>query len=321
LPSVFLFLLVAIVVKRLFDSYKTSLVSYLLAISVGFLIFGLGMGTYIRNMAWATERMLWEDAIEKTGNLARPYQNLATQYYVKKGRYDEAKSLLERSTNLEYAKTQYKAKLFHKLAAVSYKLGDYQEAFEYEKTALKIYPGVESHYTMVLSLIKMNRLDEALAEIASSFTSSIIHRRNYLNLAGKILIHQGRYHEALSYFNQAINFELNHFESLLNTGMALSKAGRFELGDRFLKIAQRIDSNDMILLMAFIENRARSNDEQIDWYLNRLLFSRNVFSIIQKVKELSENPVLMPLSEDILMPILSEKLDSMSQEMAGPRAR
>ncbi len=312
LPSVFLFLPVAMGICRLINRLKESYASYLLTVSVGLFIFGLGMGTHIRNMAWATERSLWEDAIEKTGELARPYRNLATQHYAKAGMYGEAIFLLEKSINLRYAKLQYRAKHFHNMAAIFYKLGAYQKAIQYEKEALKIYPGQESHYTMVLSLIQLERLDEALNEILSSSTKSVPHRRKYLNLAGKILIQKERYSEALVLFQQALKLDLNNFQSLLNIGISLSKIGRFDLSTRFLSIARRIAPHDLTLLMAFIEKGVRSDDAKTDQYLNKLFASRDVLSIIKSVKEIEKKPVLIPLSEHFIIPVLSEKIESIS---------
>ena len=61
----------------------------------------LGASTYIRNMAWATEKTLWEDAMQKAPGRARPAYNLAKYHYVREGRLDEALQLFSRALNLD----------------------------------------------------------------------------------------------------------------------------------------------------------------------------------------------------------------------------
>jgi hypothetical protein len=64
LPSLFLFLPVAAGFKKLLDIYqeKNRVFRSVLLYSSVLIIIIIGAGTYIRNMAWATEKALWEDA-------------------------------------------------------------------------------------------------------------------------------------------------------------------------------------------------------------------------------------------------------------------
>ena len=48
-------------------------------------------------MAWATQKTLWEDTIEKAPGRARPYQNLARGYYERIGKMDKALELYEKA--------------------------------------------------------------------------------------------------------------------------------------------------------------------------------------------------------------------------------
>ena len=79
LPSMFLFLPIAAGFKWLYDycsANKQPLTGVLTGLLV-LLIVCLGVGTYVRNLAWATEISLWRDAMKKAPQSARPLTNLA----------------------------------------------------------------------------------------------------------------------------------------------------------------------------------------------------------------------------------------------------
>ena len=46
------------------------------------------MSTYLRNMAWASEKTLWEDALKKAPNSTRAHHNLAWAHYERIKNYD-----------------------------------------------------------------------------------------------------------------------------------------------------------------------------------------------------------------------------------------
>ena len=103
LPSLFLFFPVTMGLKWLLDFYrdKKSLIYQVLLSFTALLILGLGFGTYVRNMAWATEKSLWEDAVAKAPKSGRPLHNLAWGYFERIGRYDQAMQLYQKSQTSE----------------------------------------------------------------------------------------------------------------------------------------------------------------------------------------------------------------------------
>jgi len=91
LPSIFIFLPVADFLVKKATSYR-SIHPQRLRIIFMFsclLLFVLGTGTYIRNMAWISEQSLLHDTFEKSPNNARTSNNLANEY-LKEGLYDHA---------------------------------------------------------------------------------------------------------------------------------------------------------------------------------------------------------------------------------------
>ena len=87
LPSLFLFLPVAVAIKWLLDYYKkrNRSLAVILVAFVTILLILLGTGTYTRNRVWLTERTLWEDAAKKAPGSNRPLHNLAWAYYERIG--------------------------------------------------------------------------------------------------------------------------------------------------------------------------------------------------------------------------------------------
>jgi tetratricopeptide (TPR) repeat protein len=103
LPSLFIFFPVAAGIKWVLDYYRDRkrTMHAVIVSFVTLLIMGLGIGTYVRNIAWASEKTLWEDALQKAPNSKRPYHNLAWGYYWKIGLHDKAIEMYEKSLSFQ----------------------------------------------------------------------------------------------------------------------------------------------------------------------------------------------------------------------------
>ena len=143
LPSLFLFLPISAGIKWLIDYYRENRVSmYIVIVSfVTLLLIGLGTGTYIRNMAWATEKSLWEDAMTKAPGRARSVYNVAKYSYFEAGYFEEALELYEKALTLKASKPEYfKALLLNGMASIYYLKNDNEKAIELYKKALNHFP-------------------------------------------------------------------------------------------------------------------------------------------------------------------------------------
>ena len=138
LPSFFLFVPVAAGIMGLLDYYreKNKLIHHAIITFVVLTIAGFGAGTYIRNLAWQSEKSLWEDAVVKAPNSGRAWHNLALSHYTPAGRFKEALLLYRKALTLEKNNIHQESLIYSNMAASFYYQGDYKQAAQYWTKAL-----------------------------------------------------------------------------------------------------------------------------------------------------------------------------------------
>jgi tetratricopeptide (TPR) repeat protein len=318
LPSLFVFLPVSIGIKRLLDYYRDkknplfgTLVTFVILLLVGF-----GSGTYIRNMAWSTERSLWEDAVKKAPGMMRPVHNLAWTH-ARAGHYDKAMELYEKSLVLEGHSIYHRLVTLNSMGNIQLSRGNYEKAAELWKEALDIYPKhAELHYGLALTLTKLRDWEEALANIEKSI-SIRPRRHDYFNLKGEILLNQGRPKEALSYFRKALKLKPGYRKAIVNTGISLSLMEEYERAEWFLKSVVSTDPRHVSALLWLIEINLRTNDkEDTDRYVDRLFALVQVTGLIPVLKDLLDENIMVAASQDLLVREIARKLRGKSMKIA-----
>jgi tetratricopeptide (TPR) repeat protein len=164
LPSLFLFMPVAQGIKVGIKRYGTSPSNLprLLNIGVLLLVVALGTGTYVRNMAWANERTLWEDTLFKAPNSIRAHHELAYQYYEKSGQYDAALSLYHQGLQLSGQSIYEKALSLNNIASIHFTRGEYDLAEMYWKKAITSFPKYKNaYYRLSLTQKRLGKRQEA----------------------------------------------------------------------------------------------------------------------------------------------------------------
>ena len=164
LPSLFLFMPVAQCIKVGIKRYGTlsSNLPRLLNMGVVLLVIALGTGTYVRNMAWANERTLWEDTLSKAPNSIRAHHELAFQYYEKNGQYDAALALYHRGLQLEGQNIYEKALSLNNIASIHFTRGEYDLAEMSWKKAIASFPKYKNaYYRLSLTQTKLGKWREA----------------------------------------------------------------------------------------------------------------------------------------------------------------
>ena len=274
LPSLFLFLPVAAGFKKLLDHYQAKnrvFRSVLLYASV-LLIIIVGAGTYIRNMAWATERSLWEDAMHKAPNSQRPLHNLAWAYYTKIGQYDKAIELYKKSLNLRTNNNFANPIALSNLALLYVEKKKYQTATELWQTALEQLPDDEViRHRYVIGLIEMKNWETALDNLNQLMTRHPAHF-DYNYLKGYVLLNQSQYEAALQYFEQCLNLVSENQQALLGAGISNNLMGHYERAEAIFSRVLKFAPDDDLTLLWLVETNLSVDDSQdVDQYLTKLL--------------------------------------------------
>jgi tetratricopeptide (TPR) repeat protein len=274
LPSLFLFLPVAAGFKKLLDIYqeKNRVFRSVLLYSSVLIIIVIGAGTYIRNMAWATEKSLWEDAMHKAPNSHRPLHNLAWAYYTKIGQYDKAIELYQKSLNLRTNNKFANPIALSNLALLYVEKKDYRKATELWQTALERLPDDEViRHRYVIGLIEMKNWDAALDNLNQLMTRHPAHF-DYNYLKGYVLLNQNQYDVALQYFEQCLNLVAENQQALLGAGICNNLMGHYERAEAIFRRVLKNTPQDELSLLWLVETNLNVNDRQdIDRYLEQLL--------------------------------------------------
>jgi Tfp pilus assembly protein PilF len=281
------------------------------------LLMVLGSGTYIRNMAWATEKSLWEDAVKKAPKSARPYYRLA-EYYSKSGRLDQSAALLQKGFPLRHhLPKQGQVLYYNNMGNIFRKKQAYEKAIRYFKTALEI----QSNFTTVrenllLALIESNKWEEASKQVDILITKRY-SRSFYLNLKGLIWVRQHSPAKAMPYFRKSLQRAPDARDSLLNFGAALSLTGAFDRADGFLIRANSLYPNDALILLWLVENNLKAGRKNTaDEYLDDLLAAFSADKLINFIREQAKNNFSIPLSIEFLVPAIVDRSEAGGDKIA-----
>ena len=273
LPSLFIFLPVAQGLKHLLDYFekKSRAVYAILTVTVVVTIVILGLGTYTRNIAWATEKNLWKDAVEKAPGLARPYQNLA-QALEREGQLNSALRLYLKALDLR--DPDPKLSRFISMANIGNiykKKMEYRKAAQFLSAAVQIEKGpyaARVRYNLVLCLLNLHRTAKALDHIEHLLSLQKDNSR-YLAAKGFILMTQGRQESASRYFRLSLKRNPFNRDALLNLAMTLSHQGFYERAEWFLRRAMTKYRRDLLFHLAIVQNAITMKDnERIHRYLS-----------------------------------------------------
>ena len=312
LPSLFLFWPVAVGLNRLsvyIDGRRQRYLRLMFAGCIILLVFGMGFGTYKRNMAWATEKSLWEDVLDKSPGIARPYLVLAGEYE-KKGESEKALRYYKKSLALpDQRPRQSPGTAYNNMGTIYLKNHNHTKAVELYLQALAIRPAHAKYlHNLVLALVKGRKWQEA-SDKADLLVSNYSNNSTYLNLKSYILLKQNKPGGAITYLRRALNLAPTDRNAIVNYGVALSLAGETSKAEWVLSRIYQTNLTDIAILMGLIENSLRARDELgFDHYADKLMATFSVGDIRKFLLELDEDKIDVPLTRGILAPALGNKL-------------
>lgn len=323
LPSLFLFFPVSVGIKWLIDYYWEKKISMCIIIVsfVTLLLIALSIGTYTRNMAWATEISLWEDAMEKAPGSARPLTNLARQIShgsdSRIANYDLALKLYEKSLSLTKPRKLINPVTLNNMSGIYLKKGNSEKAIDLLRRALDIHPDyTKSRYDLIQILINYGRWEEA-SENADILVSKRDAHEGYFNIKGFILLKQKKFDEAIKYFQKSLKIAPNFKTTLMYMGSALSLSEEYSKADWFLRRAINIPPESIMPFFCLIENSVKAgNMSNARRYTERLLDSFNIIAVKDQLKRLLHDNLMLPVSRKLIAEMISKELMKRSKEIS-----
>ena len=319
LPSLFLFLPIADGFLKLFGYVRLKNAALSGAVLAGLvvLIVALGLGTYLRNRVWATEISLWQDAMHKAPNSARPLTNLAWQMAygpnASPDKYDEALKLYEKALLLKKPRSFSDHIIMDNMAGIYFRKGWHEKAIDLLEKALVISPNyAKGRYDLTQILITLGSWDAAAGH-ADVLLSRHPNHEGYLNMKGLISLYREKYEEAIASFHKSLSVAPSFKTTWIGLGVAYSLNGNYKIAENILRRANQIPPKDMMALLGLIENSRRAGDMlQAREYADMLLTIYDRATIRDQLHHLSNNHLLPPLSPELISEIIESRLQENS---------
>ena len=145
--------------------------------------------TYARNTVWQDESRLWEDAVKKSPNKARPHNNFGLAYDKK---------------------------------------GDVVAALKEYRLALKLEPDYEGvHLNIGTIYYKQNLLDDALREYKAALKLKPKYAKAHNNI-GNVYFKQGRFNQALQEYRMALSIKPDYAIAHNNLANVYGRLGQYD---------------------------------------------------------------------------------------------
>jgi tetratricopeptide (TPR) repeat protein len=307
LPSLFVFMPIAAALSHLLDHYahKNKKMHTIMASFITLVIIGFGCGTFIRNLAWATEKSLWEDAIKKAPGSSRPYHNLAWAHYDRVGQGRMSLKLYRKALAVKKHNESKKHITLGNIANIYYQAGDYHKAAEVWNKALALNPRNQKiRYYLASAYIKLGDLKAASAH-ADRLVAKRPDHPEYLNLKGFILMKQKRLEDALPIFKKCLKLYPNNKKALINRGACLTLLGEQRAAEWTLRLAHTRYPREILPVLWLIDTNVKAGDtKDSDHYLNRLLALVDMDQLISILERRSDgNLVLFPHTNSLYQKI------------------
>ncbi|WP_170302107.1 tetratricopeptide repeat protein [Desulfosarcina widdelii] len=316
LPSIFIFLPIAIGIQRLISSqskYNKSQIK-IAAIFLLVLFVSVGIETYNRNKAWATEFGLWNDALKKAPLNARPYQGVAAFYKYRK-EYKKALKLYEATLSLPNISSLSRSKTLNNIGNIYRETGRWDLALRFYRNALLSDASNRlARINLATGLVKFGRFDEAMkhADMLARIANDDVR---VLNLNGFILYKQQKFDEALIYFHKGIELEPLSQHLLVNLGMTLSRMGCFKNAAFFLNLAVKYHGMKAASYFSAIQNLSIFDKKaELNTMVDRLFTRFSIESIQLALTDASNNQDETVFDPEIVSCAITDRFNEFPHE-------
>ena len=137
-----------------------------------------------------------------------------------------------------------------------------------------------------------------------------------LILKGTILLKQGQFDEALSYFKKCLNRNPFEKKALLNIGIAYNLMAQYERAEWFFKILHNRYPEDRLYLLWLIETSLKSDDTpEVDRYTDKLLLLIRIEELNSIMTKLTEADLMDSLSRELVLRQISKRLAERTEDV------
>lgn len=275
LPSMLLILMTVMFIDRVVPKKHL----FLGTLSVVALFFSFW--TYERNTVWQSRVRLWEDAVAKSPEKARPHHNLG-HALAEESRLTQAISEYKTALNLDSRLVEAENNIGLALAG----LGKTKEAIDHFKTAQKRFPeSVEMHYNLGSIYTSLNWSDMAIRQYYKAIQ---VDPEAYLahNNLGFELARTNQFAASLYHYNEAIRLNAHYADMHNNLANLLVRMGKLDAGMRYYRKALNIAPNSEKV------SRNHIKSKEIKESIDRAIFDlREILTSVDRKKGVSSQEI------------------------------
>lgn len=311
LPSAFFFLLLAIIVLKVYHyfSYNNTMQKIFLIFIILVLI-GYGHSTRVRNVTWKTEESLWLDVVDKNPKSARGHHNLGVAY-ADLGKRQEAIQQYQLAIKLPTGSHGETDHLSHfNLANLYLKEDKDNKSLQHYKNAIKIKTNFQDAYiNYAIIMAKMSQYDKARTNLLKAIRMDNKSPKAYNNL-GFVLIKTNQYRDAITYFNKALNYDNNYLAAIRNLGISYKKINNYSKSIKYFKRALKMEPKSILTNLHLSESYVLIGDTDKATKIVRKLLSFYQFSEFKSNLISSLSPSALKILPDIqtILPIIKSAL-------------
>jgi len=317
IPSMFLFIPVAIGVARLIEFYREKTAMRLLIESFIILVMvGYGHSTFMRNFTWKTEESLWLDALCKSPGLPRVHHNLA-KAYAENGQKEKAILHYEKALELPRDSARETDHLtYYNLAGIYAEQNNLQKASELLKRAIKVDPKFSDAYNSLAHIeMKHGKWDSAYNLLLKSLRYNSVNTLAYNNL-GIVYMKRGQYAKAIQVLEKAHELNKDSFTTNVNLGIANKLAKNYFIALSKFRKALRRNPNEFFVRLHMAETYACIGKPRLARdVIGKLMDHLPPDKIKNKLEELySEYPEPVLPDKKTLMPLFRQVFEQRAEE-------
>ncbi|WDP88644.1 MAG: tetratricopeptide repeat protein [Desulfobacter sp.] len=322
IPSMFFFFPLSIWFVNFISRHKNKNTSKLIIVvicgGVSVVLMVVSMGTYIRNIDWKTKIGLWESAIGKAPNRARPFQNLAVFQYQEKGDWDKAIDYHKKSLELQNSRPLYtKMVAYDNLRQCYLKKGEIDTAVKYGMMAVTSYASNAAINNYLETLVLANELEKAGQVLKRNQEKSRDIDLKRMNLRTLIYLKNRRKEKAQSSALDAI--QKNPFSPVAMTffGYANLLSNNYGKADHFLnKAIQHGNDNQVYLHLSLIQNSLnQGNVTKSKAYTEQMIERFPITTVLDLLEKTENEPYpILPFSFSQIRTAIELELKNINSE-------